>query len=238
MTTTAVEDYLRTILELESENEAVSTTALATALGITSASVSSMIKKLARRGLLDHQPYRGATLTASGRGEALRVLRRHRLVEQFLLEVLEVPWERVHVEAHRIEHALSDYLVERIDDLLNHPSHDPHGAPIPTVDGRLEKRQLLRLADLAPGESGVVARVSDREPDLLRHLADLALFPGAEFTVTAIAPLDGPRTVQVGDSNHTLGREVAQRIMVSPRPEQPQDVLDQINHLSNDQQSI
>jgi DtxR family Mn-dependent transcriptional regulator len=215
MTTAAVEDYLRTILELESEYEVVSTTALAKELEVTPASASSMIKKLAQRGWLDYQPYQGVKLAKDGRQEALRVLRRHRLVEQFLLEVLEVPWERVHGEAHRIEHALSDYLVERIDDLLNHPSHDPHGAPIPTVDGHLEKRDLLRLADLAPGQSGVIARVSDREPDLLRHLAELDLFPGTGFTVTAIAPLDGPRTVQVGDSSHTLGREVAQQIMVT-----------------------
>jgi DtxR family Mn-dependent transcriptional regulator len=215
MATTAVEDYLRTILELESENQAVSTTALATALGVTPASASGMIKKLAERGWLDHQPYRGVTLTESGRREALRVLRRHRLVEQFLLEVLAVPWERVHGEAHHIEHALSDYIVERIDELLNHPSHDPHGAPIPTADGELKRRALRRLADLEAGEAGVVARVSDREPELLRHLADLDFFPGTEFTITSVAPLDGPRTVQVRERIHTLGRDVAQRILVT-----------------------
>lgn len=216
MTTTAVEDYLRTIFELEAEGGVVSTSALAQALRITPASASSMIKRLAQRGWLHHQPYQGVMLTDIGRQEALCILRRHRLVEQFLLEVLGVPWERVHEEAHRIEHALSDYLVERMDDLLKHPSHDPHGAPIPTANGCIiEERELLRLADLQAGESGIVARVSDREPDLLRHLADLDLFPGTEFTVTVIAPLDGPRTIQRGNNHHTLGREVAQRIMVS-----------------------
>ena len=215
MATAAVEDYLRTIFELEDESGRVSTTALADELNITPASATSMIKKLAQRGWLSHQRYQGVSLTDSGRQEALRVLRRHRLVERFLLEVLAVPWERVHEEAHRIEHALSDYLVERMDNLLKYPTHDPHGAPIPTPNGRVEKQNLIRLADLVPGQSGIVARVSDREPDLLCHLADLGLFPGTTFTVTAVAPLDGPRTIQLGESSHTLGRAVAQQIMIS-----------------------
>lgn len=220
MQTQAAEDYLKTIYELQAGQAQVSTTALAERLGVAPASVTGMVKKLATMKLVDHQPYQGVTLTPAGQKIALEVIRHHRLVESYLAEALGVPWDQVHEEADKWEHVLSEDLEDRIDALLGYPTTDPHGAPIPARDGTLPQGSFRRLVDVPPGESAVVAEVSDHDPALLRYLGEMGLYPQAEVAVVSAAPFEGPLTVRVGKSEHALGREVAGYILVSvPEPE-------------------
>lgn len=214
MQTQAVEDYLKTIFELQTERGKAATTVLAQRLGVAPASATVMIKKLAAARLVTHRPYQGVVLTASGEKIALEVLRHHRLVERFLAESLGVPWDEVHAEAERWEHVLSEELEDRMDAVLGHPTTDPHGSPIPTSDGAVPRRAALTLAELEPGQGAVVAEVADEDPELLRYLGRLGLYPGAELAVVAAAPFEGPLTVQVGRAEHPLGRETARRVRV------------------------
>jgi DtxR family Mn-dependent transcriptional regulator len=211
----AVEDYLKTIYEIQREQGKVATTVLAERLGVAPASVTGMIKKLAAMKLAVHEPYQGVVLSQAGEKIAVEVLRHHRLIELFLAETLGIPWDQVHEEAHRIEHVISDYLADRIDTALGHPSTDPHGAPIPTRDGVIKRPPSLRLLDLEPGQSGVITEVYDNDSALLRYLGELGLYPKVEVTLVAVAPFDGPLTVRVGDTNHALGREAANQILVT-----------------------
>src|SRR3954453_22927353 len=160
--TSAVEDYAKAIYALETRRgAAVSTTALAERLGVSAASASGMVKKLAEMGLVAHEPYRGVRLTAHGNKVALEVLRHHRLLEVYLAQELGVPWDRVHDEAEVLEHVLSEELEALIAAKLGHPTRDPHGDPIPTPDGRIEESPTSALHDLGPGEAGRFVRVSD-----------------------------------------------------------------------------
>ena len=211
----AVEDYLKTIYEIEREQGKVATTVLAEQLSVAPASATGMIKKLADMDLVAYQPYQGLVLTQTGRGIALEVIRHHRLIELFLAETLDVPWDQVHAEAHKIEHVLSEDLVDRIDAVLGHPTSDPHGAPIPTREGRIDQPPCRRLADLESGQSAVVIEVYDNDPALLRYLGELGLYPRVSLRVVGVAPFDGPVTVRVGETDHALGREVANQILVS-----------------------
>jgi DtxR family Mn-dependent transcriptional regulator len=213
--TQAVEDYLKTIYELQAGDKQVSTTALAERLGVAPASVTGMVKKLATMKLVVHQPYQGVTLTRAGETIALEVVRHHRLVESYLSEALGVPWDQVHAEADKWEHVLSEDLEDRIDALLGHPTTDPHGAPIPARDGSLPAGEFRRLVDLPVGETAVVAEVSDHDPALLRYLGEMGLYPQVRVSVVSAAPFEGPLTVRVGKSEHALGREVAGHILVS-----------------------
>jgi len=211
----AVEDYLKTIYEIEREQGKVATTVLAEQLSVAPASATGMIKKLADMDLVAYQPYQGLVLTQTGREIALEVIRHHRLIELFLAETLDVPWDQVHAEAHKIEHVLSEDLVDRIDAVLGHPTSDPHGAPIPTREGRIDQPPCRRLADLESGQSAVVIEVYDNDPALLRYLGELGLYPRVSLRVVGVAPFDGPVTVRVGETDHALGREVANQILVS-----------------------
>lgn len=215
MHTHAMEDYLKTIYEIQLEQGRVATSALAERLGVAPASVTGMLKRLADLRLVAYQPYQGVTLTQAGQKIALEIIRHHRLVELFLAEALGVPWDKVHAEAHKIEHVLSEDLVQRIDAALGHPATDPHGAPIPGPDGRIEGPDVVQLAELKPGQSAVVAEVDDRDPALLRYVAELGLMPHTVVRVLAQAPFDGPITVRVGDTEHALGQEVARRVLVT-----------------------
>src|SRR6059058_2285266 len=168
----AVEDYAKAIYALERRGEgAVSTNALAERLGVTPASASGMVKRLDEMGLVSHEPYRGVQLTREGLRVALEVMRHHRLLELYLAEQLGVPWDRVHAEAEVLEHVLSEDLEALIAAKLGNPTHDPHGDPIPTVDGRIEEPPTEALHDLEPGTGGTFVRVSDSDPDMLRYLA-------------------------------------------------------------------
>src|SRR5436305_1357117 len=169
VTTVAVEDYAKAIYQLERDGgDAVSTTLLAEHLGVTPGSVSAMMKRLDDLGLVAHERYKGVRLTASGRRVALEVIRHHRLLELFLAEVLEVPWDRVHTEAEVLEHVLSEDLERLISAKLGNPSHDPHGDPIPTAELTIEEPHTAPLDSLEPGDDGRLVRISDSHPDMLR----------------------------------------------------------------------
>ncbi len=213
--TEPVEDYLKAIYELEHRNGAAATSDVADALDVAPASVTGMIRRLAGHGYVTHVPYRGVQLTDVGRRAALRTIRRHRILESYLTGVLGFPWDQVHAEAERLEHAASDDLIERMAAALGHPTSDPHGAPIPTVEGTVEQRRYVRLADLAVGEPATMVQVSDKNPQLLRYLAEIALQPGAQVTVLARAPFDGPLTLRVGDTEPVVGSILAQQVLVA-----------------------
>lgn len=194
MLTRAIEDYLKVIYKLQREGEAVTTTAIAARLGVAAASASNMIKKLARLRLVAHTPYHGVALTPGGEKVALEVIRHHRLLELYLAQALGVSLDRVHEEAERLEHVLSEELEERIAAQLGQPTHDPHGDPIPTRDGAVENARHPLLADLGPGRGGVIVRVSDQSADVIRDLAAQDLLPGAHVRVTGV---EGDGTVQI-----------------------------------------
>lgn len=209
----ATEDYLKAVWAL-STYDRVTTTALASELGVSAASATAMLKKLARLGLVDHTPYRGVVLTTAGERVAVEVVRHHRLIERYLVEALGVPWDEVHDEAERWEHVLSEELEQRMDEALGFPATDPHGAPIPAHDGEVAERASLRLADLQAGQRAVVAEVSDDDPELLRYLGTFGLYPGTEVEVVDAAPFDGPVTFRTGGDSHAVGREAARHVRV------------------------
>ncbi len=211
----AVEDYAKAIYALEHRGgDTVSTNALAERLGVTAASASGMVKRLGELGLVEHQPYRGVSLTDDGRRVALEVMRHHRLLEAYLVQSLGVPWDRVHAEAEVLEHVLSDELEELIAAKLGYPTHDPHGDPIPTRDLRIDEGTTLPLQSLTAGANGVFTRVSDSDPEMLRFLAERGIGPGDEFEVVDKQPFDGPLFVRFGDSVHVLGGALAQAMRV------------------------
>jgi DtxR family Mn-dependent transcriptional regulator len=204
--TPAVEDYSKAIFTLESRTqEPVSTNALAERLGITPGSVSAMLKRLDELGLITHIPYRGVSLTEDGRRIALEVIRHHRLLESYLADVLGMPWDRVHAEAEVLEHVLSDDLEELIAAKLGHPTIDPHGDPIPTVEFDLEERETRGLDELPIGATGRFVRVSDSDPEMLRYLAEQGIGLGDPLEVVERQPFGGPLFVRFGEHTHALG---------------------------------
>jgi DtxR family Mn-dependent transcriptional regulator len=214
----AIEDYTKAIYALGRRGDGtVATNALAERLGVTPASVSAMLKKLADRGLAEHVPYRGVALTADGERVALEVLRHHRLLELYLAEHLGVPWDRVHDEAEALEHVLSEYLEQRIAAKLGHPTHDPHGDPIPDAALRIDEGETRALDALVAGDRGRFVRVSDSDPEMLRYLAARGVRIGAELEVVDRQPFDGPLTVRFGAARHTLGGRLAAAMRVEVR---------------------
>jgi DtxR family transcriptional regulator, Mn-dependent transcriptional regulator len=216
MPTPAVEDYLKAIYQLAPDGEAVGTSAIAERLGIAPGSVTGMLKRLGREGLVEHERYQGARLTPGGRREALRMIRRHRVLELFLVEVLGFTWDQVHEEAEQLEHAASDALVDRMAAVLGDPEFDPHGHPIPSAGGQLRASDLPKLSELEPGDQAVLRRVSDEDPEALRYLARLNLIPGARLEVLERTPFRGPLRVRVDDAEEMVGLELAARLCVEP----------------------
>jgi DtxR family Mn-dependent transcriptional regulator len=216
--TASVEDYLKAVYEVEQRAGAASTSDVAQLLGVAPASVSGMVRRLAGQGLLAHEPYRGVRLTAAGRRAALRTLRRHRVIESYLVHALGYPWDRVHEEAERLEHAASDELIDRMATALGEPAFDPHGAPIPTREGAVDETRRAALGDLAVGARVRVSRVGDEDASLLRYLAELGITPGARVTVVARAPFDGPLTLLVDGAERVVGRGVAEGVYVEEAP--------------------
>ena len=211
-----VEDYLKAIYVLERSAEKAETNAIARLLGIAPASVSGMVRRLVEQGLITHERYHGVKLTSLGRRAALKTLRRHRVIEAYLTSALGYSWDRVHDEAERLEHVASDELIDRMAAAIGEPETDPHGAPIPTREGTLRERSLVALATLLPGAAARIERVSDRNADRLRYLAELGVVPGAMVHVIAREPFGGPIALRVGDSSRTIGVELAAQILVSP----------------------
>src|SRR4051812_17033272 len=211
----AIEDYAKAIYHLGGDGrEAVSTTELAERLAVTPGSVSAMLKRLDEIGLVAHEPYRGVRLTDSGRRVALEVIRHHRLLELFLSEVLEVPWDRVHAEAEVLEHVLSEDLEQLIANKLGNPKVDPHGDPIPSVEFVLEEDETLSLNELPAGASGRFVRVSDSDPEMLRYLAEQGIALGDCLRVEDRQPFDGPVFVRFGERQHPIGGRLARAMRV------------------------
>jgi DtxR family Mn-dependent transcriptional regulator len=215
----SVEDYLKAIYSLTRHGEAASTSAVAELLEVQPASVTGMVKRLATSELVEHLPYRGVHLTDEGVRQALRVLRRHRILETYLVERLGFPWEEVHREAERLEHAASDTLVERMAAALEHPRHDPHGAPIPTRAGEIEPTDYRTLAECPPGVRVQIRAVEDEDPRELRTMESRGLIPGARLRLGPPAP-EGQVTVQAPDGKwRRVEPELARRIHVAPDAE-------------------
>ena len=216
--TQATEDYLKAIYELCAEHDRASTGRIACMLGVTPASVTGMLQKLAQEEppLLHYRKRRGAVLTAAGKEVALKIIRQHRLLERFLHDQLGYGWDEVHEEAERLEHAISDELEERLAQLLDNPQHDPHGAPIPAGDLSVPLAATKGLSDLRPGQQAAIRRVYDRNPELLRRLDRMGLTLGATFTVLPPEPQgDGVRLQLPGqDEPLHVSHEVINHIFV------------------------
>lgn len=212
--TEAVEDYLKAIYLLESAGRSASTAALAAQLEVSAPSVTGMLKKLASLKLVRHAPYHGVTLTAAGRKIALEVIRHHRLLERYLAEALGYPWEKVHAEAERLEHHISEEFEDRIAALLGHPDTDPHGDPIPAKDGTLPSQAGLRLTEARAGEAVVIERVAAQDAGQLNYLGSLGLRPEAAVIFLGQAPYDGPVRLRVGGAELHVGGNLARQIFV------------------------
>ena len=218
--TAPAEDYLKAIYDLERSGNAAGTNEIAAQLAIAPASVSGMVRRLAEQGLIEHERYHGVRLTEAGRRAALRTLRRHRIIEAYLVQALGYAWDRVHDEAERLEHAASDELIDRMAQTIGEPAHDPHGAPIPTREGAVDEQRLTSIDELMVGARARVRRVSDRDADRLRYLAELGMTPGTIVEVVERAPFDGPITVRLEDgTQRSLGRVLARQVMVEPPDE-------------------
>lgn len=217
-----MEDYLKAIYKLQAHHPQVPTTLLADYMGVAPASVTNMCKKLADLNLLSYEPYQGVSFTPAGEKLALEIVRHHRLIELYLAEALGVPWDRVHEEAEKLEHVISEDLEERMAAALGDPQFDPHGAPIPSRSGDVVQPQNSFLTDMKAGSQLVIVEVDDNDPELLRYLGQLGLYPGTEMTLVACAPFNGPLTLTVGDEEHNLGYQAAQSILVSLQNEGPE----------------
>ena len=206
----SIEDYLKVIYKLELESGSAQTSAIADALAIAPPSVSGMVKRLADAELVTHVPYRGVELTEAGRRQALRMLRRHRILESYLIGHLGYDWDDVDREAERLEHAVSDDLVERMAVKLGNPTHDPHGAPIPSASGTIDPTRYLPMTEIEVGHAGRFRIIGDADPERLRFIASLGLRPGAEFRVLDRQPFNGPVTIELdGDRKEVIGFALA-----------------------------
>ncbi|MBI5305629.1 MAG: metal-dependent transcriptional regulator [Chloroflexi bacterium] len=216
----AIEDYLKTIYELELGAGAVTTMALAGAMGVSAASATNMVKKLAAMKLARHAPYHGVELTPAGEKIALEVVRHHRLIELFLHEALGIPWDQVHAEAHKLEHVLSDNLEDHIANFLGDPTTDPHGDPIPTKAGIIAQTAQLSLADLTTDTRATIQRVAAQDPARLRYLGELGLVPNANLSVIEQTPFDGPVRARLANGDErVIDRALARQIWVAKETE-------------------
>lgn len=219
MPSLTVENYLKAILQIEIKaagEQRVTTGALATEMDVAPGTVTSMLKTLADSRLVTYRPYEGVSLTPSGRALALRMVRRHRLIELFLVETLNLTWDQVHDEAENMEHAVSDFLIDRIDAYLGHPQSDPHGSPIPGADGAMrgEEEPTQTLADCQPGTAVRFVRVVNQGNEFLRYLSDSGFTIGGEGTVTENNDQTEIVTTDIGSQAITMAREAATTIRV------------------------
>ena len=214
--TRSVEDYLKTIYHLSLKGAPAGTSDIAHALELSPPSVSGMVKRLAEQGLLEHAPYKGVELTGAGRRLALRMVRRHRVLETYLVEFLGYDWDTVHEEAERLEHAVSDPLIERMAAALGHPQVDPHGDPIPKADGSIVELVFTPLPQVPVGSPVVIRRVDASHADRLRYLATLGLKPGTRLTVVDQQPFNGPLTIHTDTQDHIIGHELANALLCAP----------------------
>jgi DtxR family Mn-dependent transcriptional regulator len=220
--TTVAQDYLKTIWTAQEwSHEKVSTKLLAERIGVSASTASESIRKLADQGLVDHEKYGAVTLTDEGRRAALQMVRRHRLMETFLVNELGYSWDEVHDEAEVLEHAVSDLMLDRIDAKLGHPTRDPHGDPIPAADGRVPTPPARQLSECEDGDAGTVARISDADPEMLRYFDSVGISLDSRVRVLARRDFAGLITVAVegpegdgGDATVDLGSPAAEAIWV------------------------
>ncbi len=211
--TSRIEEYLESIYKLQQEQHPVSTSRLAQHLKLSPPSVSEMVKKLANKGLVN-QTGKGVCLTAEGNTIAKKVIRRHRLSERLLTDILGFKWDEVHQEACRLEHAISPEMEEHIAESLGNPKTCPHGYPIPDKEGVLVKEKVRQLSELRASDRGIIVSVFEEDPKMLQYLASLGLLPGVCVSVEEVAPFGGPLIVSVSGSRYALGREITSKITV------------------------
>jgi DtxR family Mn-dependent transcriptional regulator len=215
--TRSKQDYLKALYALAPAGETVGTSQLAAHLGISPPSVTNMLVRLARERLVAHTPRVGTRLTARGRREALDMVRRHRILETFLVRVLGLDWSEVHADAEVLEHHISDRVLGAIDRLMGHPSEDPHGHPIPDPRGRMRRRRLRPIASLAPGDRATVREIRDLESARMERWEALGLVPGAPIRMRAVHALDGVIEMEVGGRVRVLGGQGLEGVMVELR---------------------
>ena len=211
-------EYLGEIYRLERSPEGVTTSALAERLEVSSSAVARMLRRLDQLGFLTHIPYQGVKLSAAGEHEALRSIRRHRLLEVFLVKVMGFGWDEVHEESHGLQLTISNAFEDRMDALAGHPTHCPHGDPIPTKEGRMAATHDAPLLELAVGAGAVLRRVKTDDGDKLRYLAELGLVPGVPLRVLGRAPFNGPLRIRANGDEHVIGTELARSLRVETVP--------------------
>jgi len=208
------EEYLEAIYRLEEKTGSARTMELARKLKVAPGSVTNTIESLERRGLIIHKPYKGVKLTEEGRKLALEVLRKHRLAERLLMDVLHLDWSQVHDTACKLEHAITKEIIKPLEKALKHPKTCPHGNPIPTACGGIIEEKSEPLLNLNPKEKAIVVKISEETSPILQRLATLGLIPGASIEVERKIPFGGPITIKVGDGSHTLEHKFASIINV------------------------
>jgi len=213
----AAEDYLKAIFTVTEREGEAKTKVIAEHLQVQPASVTSMLKKLETLGLVSYQPYYGAVLTSAGEKVAVEIIRHHRLLESFLAEALGMSWADVHDEAERLEHVISEEFEARIADYLGHPERDPHGDPIPDINGAFNDDDGQPLAQLDVGQRATIARVKRQEPDALSYFSDIGLVPGASVALIRREPMNGPLTLDIAGTICVLGSELAADVVISGR---------------------
>lgn len=215
----STQDYLKAVWVLSEWTDApVTPKLMADRMGLKLSSVSDAVRKLSDQGLLDHAPYGAVSLTPSGRAHAVAMVRRHRLIETFLVETLGYRWDQVHDDAETLEHAVSDFMIDRLAEHLGHPERDPHGDPIPDADGTVSRPDAMLLTSLAPGRRARVQRISDQDPQLLQYFAEQGIGYGTVLEASAGAPYSEAVDVRVegGDESLALGRSATDAVWVEP----------------------
>jgi DtxR family transcriptional regulator, Mn-dependent transcriptional regulator len=210
--TAAMEDYIKEIFHLDERGDAITTAALASGLAVAPPSVTSMVKRLCELGLVVHSPYKDVELTPAGRLVALEIVRHHRLTELYLAEFLDIPWDKVHDEAEKLEHVISEEVETRMADKLGQPGFDPHGDPIPTFEGAMAAHPTSSLWDASVGDCVEIARVSDRDPGLLGFLREIGLVPGAIVHVLSVSTYGGTLVIRVAGREQVIGCDLARNV--------------------------
>jgi len=214
MPSESVEDYLKQTYKLQTETGMVSLSQLAEKLKVSAPSVTQMVKKLEKDGLIDYTPYQGIVLTDKGKKVALEVIRHHRLLELFLSEIMGYPIEKVDAEAEKLEHVISEEFEDMMNERLGNPKIDPHGDPIPTKDGKLFIQDYLSLSEASVGDKLIIRRVSDKDPEMVKYMHELGLLPNVRVKILHKEPFEGPLKVRVGDREVNVGFKLASFIFV------------------------
>jgi len=217
MYSTSVEDYLKHIYQLQSEGSKVNTTTLAGVLNISPASVSEMILKLSKPGWIKNTPYHGFSLTKEGAKIAVTLVRKHRLIEAFLHRHLGYSWDEVHSEAEKFEHVCSDKFINKLDEYLGYPKFDPHGDPIPDIDGNITDKMNRILCDVEPEKLYIIRKVNDTSDEVLRYISSIGLELNSEILVTEKIAFDESILIKINNTNHLLSKKIAENIFVEER---------------------